>query len=338
MTSLLLYIFFISVCILFAKKFKILPNYSGQLHQKFVQQETTPLIGGFFILILFYPILITNYKIFYLALIGIFLVGFMSDAKVLNSPKIRIILQLILTLSLVYILKLEVTPTRIAILDSFLKYQLISFGFTTFCILILVNGCNFIDGMNGLLLGYFILVLFTLNHTDLLSNLNFNKNFLFYIGASLSILLLFNFLNLFYLGDGGSYLIGFLIGCLLIFIYNNSNLISPFFIILLLWYPCFENLFSIVRKNKFKNSPIEADNKHLHQLLFYFLRKNIKLGSVYVNNLSSIIINSFNLIIFFVASSDIKNTKFQIFLIISSILIYLVSYYLLFGFKFVRKK
>ena len=64
MTSLLLYIFFISVCILFAKKFKILPNYSGQLHQKFVQQETTPLIGGFFILILFYPVLITNYKIF----------------------------------------------------------------------------------------------------------------------------------------------------------------------------------------------------------------------------------------------------------------------------------
>ena len=28
---------------------------------------------------------------------------------------------------------------------------------------------------------------------------------------------------------------------------NLSNLISPFFIVLLLWYPCFENLFSILK-------------------------------------------------------------------------------------------
>ena len=262
----------------------------------------------------------------------------MSDARFLNSPKIRILLQFVVTLFLVYNLKLEVTPTKIEILDNLLKYQLISFAFTTFCILILLNGCNFIDGMNGLLLGYFILILLVLKKSDLLSNFDFNENLEFFVGISLLILLLLNFFNFFYLGDSGSYIIGFFIGCLLIFIYNNSNSISPFYIILLLWYPCFENLFSIIRKNKFKNSPINADNKHLHQLLFNFFKKKFKLSSLFTNNTSSIIINIFNIIIFLIASSDIQNTKFQIFLILICLTTYLSAYYFLFKFRFIRKK
>ena len=46
------------------------------------------------------------------------------------------------------------------------------------------------------------------------------------------------------------------------------------FLLYSLWYPCFENLFSIIRKFNFKKSPISPDNKHLHQLLFIFLKKN----------------------------------------------------------------
>ena len=61
-------------------------------------------------------------------------------------------------------------------------------------------------------------------------------------------LLLFNLLNKLYLGDSGSYLLGVSIGSILIFIYKEISFISPFFIVLLLWYPCFENLFSIIRK------------------------------------------------------------------------------------------
>ena len=72
-----------------------------------------------------------------------------------------------------------------------------------------------------------------------------------------------------YLEDSGSYLIGISIGSLLILIYKEISFISPFFIVLLLWYPCFENLFSIIRK--FNLSPLNADNKHLHHLLFYYL-------------------------------------------------------------------
>ena len=120
----------------------------------------------------------------------------------------------------------------------------------------------------------------------------------------------FNLLNLFYLGDGGSYMIGLVLGYVLIKIYNQ-NIISPFFIILLIWYPCFENLFSIIRKNSFNSSPIDPDNKHLHQLFFYFLNKKFFESSLLSNNISSIIINFYNFTIIAVSSSEPKNTIFQ---------------------------
>ena len=65
---------------------------------------------------------------------------------------------------------------------------------------------------------------------------------------SLIILAIFNYKNYLFLGDNGSYLLGFFYSIVLIDFYNFNQSISPFFIILLLWYPSFEILFSILRK------------------------------------------------------------------------------------------
>ena len=48
-----------------------------------------------------------------------------------------------------------------------------------FCLMILINGSNFIDGLNGLLLGYCLIILFILAKLDLLNFLQFEKNLLF---------------------------------------------------------------------------------------------------------------------------------------------------------------
>ena len=37
--------------------------------------------------------------------------------------------------------------------------NMMRFIFTTFCLMILINGSNFIDGLNGLLLGYSLLII-----------------------------------------------------------------------------------------------------------------------------------------------------------------------------------
>ena len=54
-----------------------------------------------------------------------------------------------------------------------------------------------------------------------------------------------------------------------------SEQISPYYIANLLWYPAFENLFSIFRRTIYKKKNYKADNDHLHQLIFkYFKKKN----------------------------------------------------------------
>ena len=118
--------------------------------------------------------------------------------------------------------------------------------------------------------------------------------------------MLLNFANQLFLGDNGAYSLSFIVGCLLIKIYNFDNNISPFFIILLLWYPCFENLFSILRKLILKKNPLNPDNSHLHHHIFLFIKSKFKIKSLWANNISSLIINLFNLIVLYSGSVNLQ--------------------------------
>ena len=116
---------------------------------------------------------------------------------------------------------------------------------------------------------------------------------------------------------------------------NNPN-ISPYFIIVLLWYPCFEILFSILRKFKFKKSPIKPDTKHLHQLVFFYISKTFKINDNVNNTLSANLINFYNLLIFGIASLNINNSQLQIFILLISIFLYCYIYLKLFLFRYRR--
>ena len=62
-------------------------------------------------------------------------------------------------------------------------------------------------------------------------------------------MIFFNFFGKSFLGDSGTYSIGFLIAIISIkFAYENYSLISPYFVASILWYPAIENLFSILRR------------------------------------------------------------------------------------------
>ena len=338
MISLLIFIIFVSTIIYLSKRSNFLPNFSGEKHQQFLKESNVPLIGGFFIIIISFVVFFKSSNYFYYTIVSIFLIGLFSDGKILSSPKIRILLQLIIIFSFVYLLKLEVTPTRINFIDTIFENTLLSFLFTTFCLMILVNGSNFIDGLNGLLIGYFFIILVILFKFSLINSIEINQSDIIFFISSIIFLLILNYFNFFYLGDSGAYSIGIIMGYLLITIYEKANYISPYYVILLLWYPCFENLFSIIRKNKLKNSPINPDSKHLHQLLYFYLIKNFSLRNLFANNLGSIIINSFNFVIFIIASNNYSSTIFQLFLIIFCITSYLLFYRFLFNFRFIKKK
>ena len=334
----ILFFFFITLFFsLISNKLNLLPNYSGEKHQSFLDENRVPLIGGILFFLSSVYFFFENNLFFCFMILLIFCIGFLSDTKILNSPKIRILFQTIIVAITVYVLDIRISSTRIELLDQVIEIKFFGIFFSIFCLLILINGSNFIDGLNGLLLGYTLIILFILIKLNLFSELEVNDSKILFLFFSLLILLIFNFLNKFYLGDSGSYLIGLVTGFLLITIYNLSNVVSPYFIILLIWYPCFENLFSILRKNKLKNSPIIADDKHLHQLIYYYLKKNYFKTNLFSNNLSSLLINLYNFSIMYLASTNISDTKFQVFLIFVNLSVYLICYVYLFNFRFKKK-
>ena len=318
----------------FLIKNQILLNYTGSLHQKFSGPTSVPLTGGIFI---FFSILYLYFNeiesvIFLFSFL--FILGLATDVKRISSPKIRFLIQAILLFLIVYTSDLRISSTRIYILDFLISNNLFSYFFSTFCLLILINGSNFIDGLNGLLVGYYLLISLVFYQLNFTNFLDIENNDLILFSIILFILFIFNFFEKSFMGDTGAYILGFFYGYVLINIYVQHQIFSPFFVILLLWYPCFENLFSILRKFQLKKSPIKPDSNHLHQLLFFYLKKKYKFKIIHANNYGSLIILFYNLIIFSFGIQSISNTQFQIILLIFNILIYCAVYSKLFAFKY----
>ena len=163
--------------------------------------------------------------------------------------------------------------------------------FVSFCILIVINGSNFLDGLNTLNIGYYLLICSIIYLLEFNNEIVLNefviKNFL----ALFLFVFLFNLFNQFYLGDAGSYLLGFLFSTFLIYLYNLNNNLSPFFIILLLWYPCYETLFSMIRKKIFNRSMMHPDTNHLHQLIFFFIKNSYLLFFQYLVDIALPVLN-----------------------------------------------
>ena len=129
------------------------------------------------------------------------------------------------------------------------------------------------------------------------------------------------------MGDGGSLSIGLFISFIILNFYLKNNSVSPYFIALLLWYPSFEILFSIVRKVSTKMQPFAPDSLHLHQLLYKKLKY---FNSAELNNtLASSFINLFNLFIFYLGSLNIYSNLYNVILIFFSIFIYMITYFIL---------
>ena len=312
----------------------LLPSLSGEKHQLFVGSKKIPLSGGFIIIVTFLFLEKFNLEFYYLFSIMVFGIGFFSDLRILTSPRIRFYLQILFTLLFIIFYNFHISSIRIFFIDYLLSYKFFSYFFVIFCLLIIVNGTNFIDGLNGLVLGYFISILIIIYNLKLFESLQITQLEILYFIELLSFLLLFNLFNKLYIGDGGSYLLGFGFGILLIAIYESNKNISPFFIILLLWYPCFENLFSIIRKYRFNKSPLISDNKHFHQLFFYFVKKRFGLSKLLANNLCSIIINIFNVLTLLIGAQNIYSTQLQVLIVTFNITIYIFVYLRLFNYRF----
>ena len=286
-------VLFITVILNFVfKKYQILIDQTNiSFHKSFINgHKTTPLSGGliFFLILLFF--LPEDYKYLNILIFFIFLTGLLSDLNILHSPIFRIIFQTIVIIVYLFLFDNFVTSIRIDFFDNLLNIFFIKLFFTTFCILVLINGTNFIDGVNTLVIGYFILVFSNILYLSDINNFDLNTLLVSTCLISLSVIYIFNFFGKMFLGDGGAYLISFVAGALLINFSNDNYFVSPYYIVALLWYPAYENLFSIIRKKIFKKSPSTPDNEHLHQLIYLYLNKLFNIENNLSNLFSGILI------------------------------------------------
>lgn len=301
------------------------PSYSNH---KIENNKKVVLSGGFFILLSLLYFKITkdiSVEIIYLLSLILFL-GILSDKNILKSPLKRLIFQLFIITFVIILFKIQISSTRIIFIDNLLSNYYFNVIFTLSCLLVLINGSNFIDGLNGLSCGYFFLVCLSILFLNSLTEIQliYLENF-YYIIPILFIFIFFNILNKNFMGDNGIYFLSAFLGIEIIN-FSNQNLsnISPIYIVSVLWYPAFENLFSILRRLHKKTEISDPDSLHLHTLIYYKIKK--KFNFKFSNNLASFIILFYCIIGFLLSNIYHNNSSILSIIILFNILIYLISY------------
>ena len=330
----ILFIFFILLNKLLIKKNYFIDPNKNLSHKSFLNQDDNiPFSGGVLVLISCLFFLTSEYSILKIFLLLMVINGALSDLEILKSPTKRIIFQTLILSIFLFISEIFIESVRIEFIDSFLEIYQFKLIFTIFCLLILINGTNFLDGLNTLVTVYYIMVILCILYLKHHFNFNFETAVIEVTLLALIVFLFFNFFGKAYLGDNGSYLISFIIGIFLIEFSNRglfneevSRNLSPYFVACLLWYPAYENLFSIIRKKINKISPAEPDNKHLHQLIFLKLKRKLKFNKRVLNTFSGIIINVYNLFVFLISVNNFTNTKVLIIILCINILTYTALY------------
>ena len=306
----------------------------GEKHKSLLRKNASiPLSGTFY----FLPIsLIIFFNIDIIIVIFcslLFLLGLAADLKIITSYKKRLILQFLFFTVLFFLTKDVTIDTRISFINHLMNNDLVRILLCTFFFMVLINGFNLIDGTNCLCsLNFLVISIFIFLLSKKL-NINYMNDEIVILGISIFIFVLFNFFGKNFLGDGATYGVGFILGYVLLNISIIDHNISPYFIANLLWFPAFENLFSIIRRNVSKKNNYLPDNDHLHHLIFKFYKKYFfKKNNFLLSSTIGISINSVLFLINFVGYNYYNNTNIQVMLILCGIILYLLSYY------FLRKK
>ncbi len=234
---------------------------------------------GGIIIYLFYLIIVNffefNHNIELIISIGFFicLIGFIDDRINLN-PSNKIIFIIIPSAYLI------LNGININDIGSYEYVGTLNLGkfqlpFLILATGLLINATNYIDGVDGLLLTFFICCLGY--YIYLIEEPN-----TIYLIKLLLVPVIFNLiLNLlstktkfkFFSGNTGSLFIGFFVSFLTVELYNSFE-VHPVYLIWPLWYPVYDFLFVSTNRAILKKSIFSADNSHLHHKILITFKKN----------------------------------------------------------------
>jgi len=214
--------------------------------------------------------LYTSVLLLIVASLPAFLGGLGEDLTKRVRPSIRLMLAMVSGLIAFYLLDAAVVRLNIWGVDWLLQFGLVSLVATMVVIGGSANAINIIDGYNGLaavvsasIFAGFAYVSFYLGDRLLL------VTSVTMIGAIAGFFIWNYPKGLIFLGDGGAYFLGFMMGETAVLLLYRHPGVSAWFPLLLCIYPVFETLFSIYRKKFVQGrSPGMPDGVHLHMLVY----------------------------------------------------------------------
>jgi len=228
-----------------------------------------------------------SFLIFFLCTAPCFVIGLIEDITKKIGVKLRLLFTGIGAATGIFLLQGVIQSVDLPIIDDLLKVQWFAYLFTVFAITGISNAYNIVDGLNGLagmtgifsLMGiYYVAYLFGDTYILFLAQI---------LIASILGFLAFNYpKGKIFLGDAGAYLIGFCSGFLSLLLVNRHAEISPWFALLLNFYPIFETLYSIFRRKiQSKKDSTAPDAEHFHSLVYFWFRHAASSNSpLWVNN------------------------------------------------------
>ena len=161
--------------------------------------------------------------------------------------------------------------TRIGIggVDWLLAITPVSVFFTAFAVGGVANAINIIDGLNGLASGVVLLCLSSLGLISFLAGDAEMAKICFIFGGATFGFLLVNYpYGKIFLGDGGAYLLGFVLGWIAVMVAMRNPSISPWAPMLACGYPIIEVLLSMARRQARTLKLGHPDRLHLHSLIW----------------------------------------------------------------------
>lgn len=198
--------------------------------------------------------------------------GLLEDLTKRVSPKQRMLGAAVSATLAWWLLGAEVSRVDIPGIDTLLEFTPLAFLLTLLMVAGFTNAMNIIDGLNGLAGGLTVVmtaatgaIAWAVGDTALVT-------LCLVLGAAVLGFLVLNFpRGLMFMGDGGAYLIGFLMVELWVLLCVRNPEVTVWVATLIGFLPTMETIFSILRRkfiHRRKANAMAPDRLHLHSLLY----------------------------------------------------------------------
>ena len=202
-----------------------------------------------------------------LCALPVFTAGLAEDAGWRVAPVWRLAASICSSLLAIGVLGTMINRMGAGPLDLLVAAPLPALLLTTLVLTGVSQAFNLIDGLHGLCGFAGLMTAAALTAIAMKTGQDQTVHILWAVMAALGGFVLINYpRGLVFLGDGGAYLIGFVLACLAIDMLGQAPDLSPWAVVLMFFWPLADMIFAVVRRMDQKRPSFRADRMHFHHV------------------------------------------------------------------------